>query len=278
MHVEVITDKAARIKALVEEIAALDAAAAKIDQLKAAKAIELGALLIEVKAALPHGKFRAWLAQNFAGSSSSATRYMQCAALANVAPVQLFGYSQLVQLLPLGSDIPAFLRDNPTAAELSKRGLRDAIAQWRAKLPAAASVTVAAEITTAAIVPTPRLEQLSLFPLPPLPPARSFSYRLPRDIQGAAAQIPAPVSLIRCRADFANAGEGVVVVFAGLKDFAHFLAKATAMISLPVVIEFTDGNCARRRRCHLLFTGDDIPAFAREFSIFGTVTIPYRKH
>lgn len=277
--VKEISSITGRIKTLAKEIAALDAVADKIDRLKAQKAIELGRLLVEVKAALPHGQFKSWVAQNFALGYRSAANFMAVASLANVQPVSLFGYSQLLQLLPLGADLPAFLRDNPAAADLSKRALRDAVAHWRAKtaLPAADTITMDAVITSTEIIETPRFLQPALFPLEPVPAARNFNFHLPRDVIAAAHKIPAPCSLIRRRADFDFAFEGVVVAFAGISDLPLILARASALIPLPVRLTFTDGDCARRRNCLILFTGDNIHAFAAAFKPFGSVTVPLKR-
>lgn len=264
-----------RILTLAKEIAALDAVADKIDRLKAQKAIELGRLLVEVKAALPHGQFKSWVARNFALGYRSAANFMAVSALANVQPVSLFGYSQLLQLLP--SDLPAFLRDNPAAADLSKRALRDAVAHWRRALPAADTITMDAVITSTEIIEPPRFLQPALFPLEPVPAARNFNFHLPRDVIAAAHKIPAPCSLIRRRADFDFAFEGVVVAFAGISDLPLILARASALIPLPVRLTFTDGDCARRRNCLILFTGDAVDAFADAFKVFGAAVVPYHQ-
>lgn len=66
----------------------------------------------------------------------------------------------------------------------------------------------------------------------------------------------------------------MVVVFTGVKDLPLILARADAMISLPVALTFTDEGIARRR-CYILFTGDNIHAFADAFKSFGAAVVPY---
>ncbi len=235
--------------------------------------IEVGTRLILAKEQLPHGAWRGWLADNFNLSQDTAQNLMSVAKRfgSKTETFRIFGYSRLTVLAKV-QDVDAFIAENPAAASMPVRDLKAAVKRWRSTPE---TITADAVITSTEIIETPRFLQPALFPLEPVPAA--FNFHLPRDVIAAAHKIPAPCSIVRRRADFDNTVKGVVVAFAGISDLPLILARASALIPLPVRLTFTDGDCARRRNCLILFTGDNVHAFADAFKVFGAVTVPYKR-
>lgn len=309
----------ARAKAQFAEIAELDAAKAKIDEAyemtKATKIISLGTTLNQIKRTLPHGKFRPWLAANFSGDKTTAARYIKCAELAKVAPVQHFNYSQLVQLLPLSSDeLPAFLAALETAgisaAGLSKRALGEYVKRWRKShsLPTATPVIidVTADSGTATVEdmddgtitktgadtgdvtaepaskfvevqpPPPRYIQPALFELPALP-ALSPRYELPAEIVDAAAEMDTPIFLIERRHDAGTdfAEPVILVVTSPLARWVDSL-RTKATATITTRLPMIRAGLVRVKPALILYTGDDLDEFAQAFAKFGGVDTPYK--
>lgn len=309
----------ARAKAQFAEITELDDAKAKIDEAyemtKAAKVINLGTTLNQIKHTLPHGRFRPWLAANFGSSNATAARYMKCAELAKVAPVQHFNYSQLVQLLPLSSDeLPAFLaameHNGISAAGLSKRALGEYVKYWRKSksLPVpnppvtidviADSSAVAVEdmddgtitvtgananVTTEIVgkfvpvqPPPPRYEQLSLFANLPALPAPP-RYELPAEIVDAAAEMDTPIFLIERRHDAGTdfAEPVILVVTSPLARWVDSL-RTKATATITTRLPMIRAGLVRVKPALILYTGDDLDDFAQAFAKFGGVDTPYK--
>ena len=288
----------AEAKSQLAEILELDAKKAAIDSVyeraKAAKVIALGTTLNLIKCTLPHGGWYPWLAANFDGSKSTATRCMQCAELANRATLHGFGYSQLLQLLPMASnELPAFFaamdKAGTPAADMSVRNLREAVKNWRHKSqfsPKVETIDVPASTITVEVrkpptaLPTLRLpaqsSQLCLFDLPPA--STLLYYGLPSSIVEMAKSISVPVFLIT-RADI-RADLPVPAIFVATSPTASWLKPlksiATASVLTRLQFPLSDGR-TKARNALILYNGTDVDKFAEHFARFGDVNIPYTK-
>lgn len=307
-----IEELAAEAKSQFAEILELDAKKAAIDALyektKAAKVIALGTTLSKIKAALPYGGWYPWLAA--AGyKPSTAQNYINVARLYSSNPQSIgdFGYTQLTLLIPLADELPAFLAamtaNGTNPAGLTIRDLREAVKNWRQNhsLPATETVTIDAPAvtltfdeptataatvfsitpatTSPTFVPAPpvptKYEQLSLFDLPALP-ALPPTYQLPSLIVEAAAKINTPIYLIERHDVRAEIIPPVILVITSpLARWVNSLrtkAAATITTRLPMI----RAGLVRERAVLIFYLGDDVPAFAATFKIFGKVYAPYK--
>lgn len=286
LELEQLIDKAKILAARIDKIdATAKTFAEAADKAKAAAVIEFGDVLIRIKTALPHGGWYPWLAENFAGSKSTATRYMQCAALAKRAPVHDFGFSQLLQLLPLpDAEVENFIAamdDNGTpAAGLSKRALREAVKQWRQ--PVTIEAGVASTTSTSSVVMITALpvkvEQLCLPLFENLPASTTNpQWQIPRDILDAAAKIAAPCYLaLRAVQNEIPAPSIVVAMATPYVNWVQALErKAAASIFAKIPFTRSDERVVNRAAV-ILYFGDDVQSFASAFRFFGAALIPLK--
>lgn len=100
--------------------------------------IGIGYDLIEAKAMLKHGEFSKWLADNFNMTARTARNYMSVAEKFGKTETGFrFQYTSLVELAKLPpAEIEAFIAENPSAANLSKREFKAALKKWKTdKIP-----------------------------------------------------------------------------------------------------------------------------------------------